>query len=154
MFYTAYIHSFNDKGEVSSRKFFGDFSKKDRAVKSAFAQHTDRCIIEVRRSNPKVHRESFEDRTNEVVYRNIAFVWSYLQARMDKFYDYDDAPEGTTSYFLDCILDKSFEELSDLYEIVRYLTDEEINRFLAQDGSDEYFRCVNGKLVALDKEAG
>ena len=58
----------------------------------------------------------------------------------------DDSFEGTMSYILDCLIDRTFEEWNSLSDRLFQLSDKEINELLIAHGDDECFVFKNGKL--------
>ena len=62
--------------------------------------------------------------------------------------EYEDF-EGTMSYMLDCLINRSFDEWSWLSDRLWQLKESDINSLLKKYGDDEYFVCKNGKLVKV-----
>ncbi len=154
--YKAMIINFNNKGDFLGKAVLcQNFSTVVDALNEA---NTHKCsqydIIQVKEydaSKSNIMAFDNEKDTGTLVYRDASTAIFAMKAEFQILCNNYDDFEGTMSYYLNCLKDKSFEDLR-FNEIVDYLTDEELNDLLAEYGDDEFFYYKDGKAISIDED--
>ncbi len=147
-FYKAGVHQIDERGKYvesfASLKMFPDInSALEREKMFAFPM----SIVEVREFNsPYCATLPFD--SGKPVYRDISGILKALEKKFASFRD-EKGSEGTMSYFLDCIKSRCFPDLVYLYDAVKLMNDEEVNKLLYEHGDSEYAKCVDGQIVSV-----
>lgn len=72
-----------------------------------------------------------------------------IEDEFSKARNENESFEGTMSYMIDCLINRSFDEWNWLSDRLWQLRENDINSLLKKYGDDEHFVCKNGKLVEV-----